>query len=321
MLQTKALYNLLRLNAEEDPSISAEPWAVEDLRKVPLEKLFERLKKAGVDLDLKSFAQFAEGCDTPEDLSELLLSDLPDEKLQDALYLVIFEIWRRLLPEKQSLSIFCDELDYQISQYDQDALESDEQIQDGLANLLEILDENADGGADPSEIYATVSNYFAHDLESFLYDYIADLLDNGNLLYASELIEGFSTYVSDRVWFDFLRVRLISVTDIGKANHMLHQILEEKQDLSLIFEMIHFLAVNGEHELFTDAVKKALPLMKKEEEFLELLEVSADFFRRLDLDEMEQAIQKIINKRKGFSGQLKSSDPDLRSFEQMLIPS
>ena len=110
MLQTKALYNLLRLNASEDPSLKADSWALEDLRALPMEELFSRLKPFQVQFDRRAFTQFSEQCDTPEDLCDILLPDDADDESSDPFYLLIFELWRRLIPEKQSLSIFCDEL-------------------------------------------------------------------------------------------------------------------------------------------------------------------------------------------------------------------
>src|SRR3990167_219398 len=209
MLQTKALYNLIRLNAAEDPSVKAEAWALEDLRAVALEDLFLRLQRAGIQVDKTVFLQFADNCDTPEELTDLLLADEAQDDRYDAHYLLVFELWRRLLPEKQSLSIFCDELDHRIALYDQENLESDELVQDALANLQEVLDENADSGAGPADVFDVICDYCAHDLENFIYDYISDLLDGGNELYASELIEGFASYIADPVWFAFLRARLL----------------------------------------------------------------------------------------------------------------
>ena len=65
MLQTKALYNLLRLNAQEDPSIKAEGWALEDLRGVPIDQLWTKLATLGVPLDPDHFTRFADECDSP----------------------------------------------------------------------------------------------------------------------------------------------------------------------------------------------------------------------------------------------------------------
>lgn len=314
MLQTKALYNLLRLNASEDPSLEADSWALEDLRALPMEELFSRLTPFQVQFDRRAFIQFSEQCDTPEDLCDILLPDDADEEASDPFYLLIFELWRRLIPEKQSLSIFCDELDHRIALYDQGLLENDEMIQDVLANLLEVFDENADSGADPQEILTAISDYCAHDLESFLYDFTSEILDSGNSLYASELIEGFSVYATEPLWFDFLRARLLAFTDIGDANLALHRILEGELELPLLLETVRFLSANGEHELFKLAVKKTLPLLESQEELMEVIRLTAEFYRRLDEDEMEKRVQKILNQRQ--TGQIHTSD--LNTLQELL---
>lgn len=320
-LQTKALYNLIRLNAQEDDSVQVEPWALEDLRSVPIESLFQKLSRAGVLLEKHTFISFAEASDTPEELSEILLEDLvEDPKRYDEIYLAIFEIWRRILPEKQSLSIFCDELDHRIFLYDRDQLESDETIQDALANLQEILDENVDLGIDPLETFQVVCDYCAHDIEGFIYDYISELLDGGNVIYTSELIEGFSRYMAEPIWFDFLRARIVSFTDPAKANADMARILDQNpsNDTAFLFEMLKFLSVSGEHPLFIAVIQKILSQIQAEEEFQELMEVAADYYRRLDKDEVEAAIERIMKKRQNKPTSFDPKDPDLRTFAESL---
>ena len=319
-LQTQALYNLLRLNREHDPSIRCENWQIEDLRAAPTEALFERLLKAGIALNVDSFKRFAEENDTPEELAELLLTDHANPKLHDPLFLILFELWRRLLPERTSLSIFCDELDHRISLYDAGKLESDEPIQDALSNLAEILDENADAGAEPSEIFETVSSYCAHDLIVFIIDYISDVLDSGNQLYASELIEDFATFASQQVWFDFLRARLTALTDSTVANQLISNILENDSDLSvdLLLEILRFQTGYGERPVFVGTVKKILPRLQAEEEFRDLLELSAEYFHRRDREDLESAVQQLLSKRKKLSGAISASDPDIKTFEKLI---
>lgn len=314
MLQTKALYNLLRLNAAEDPTVTAEPWALEDLRALTVEELFSRLEEQNLALDKGRFLKFAEQCDTPEDLTELLFSDERSDVEKDPFYLLIFELWRRFLPEKQSLSIFFDELDHRIHLYDEDKLESDELIQDALANLLEVLDENADMGVEPREIFDAISDYCAHELESFIFDYISDLLDSENEIYASELIDGFTSYLSDSTWLAFLKVRLLSFSDISSANAIMHKLLEEKLEFALILEILRFLATRGEHQLFKIAVDKALPFVKAQEELSDILVSVADYYRRLDADELEAAVQKIIDLQQ--TGKVRSKD--ISSLQELL---
>jgi hypothetical protein len=194
MLQTKAIYNLLRLNRAKDLSVQAEPWALEDLRALGLEELFARLRERNVALDKGLFVQFAEPCDTPEQMTDVLVSDELSEEERDPVYLLIFEAWRRLTPEKPSLSIFGDELDHRIALYDQGSPDSDELVQEGLDHFLEVLEENTD----TEGVFALIAEHCAHDLEGFLRDYIAELVDEGHSVYANELIEGFSPYMHNR---------------------------------------------------------------------------------------------------------------------------
>lgn len=316
MLQTKALYNLLRLNAANDPSVRAEPWALENLRVLPLKELFSRLKAMGAKLDKETFLEFAANCDTPEELTEILSPDEDSE--QDAFYLIVFELWRRLVPEKQSLSIFCDELDSRISLYDQEEMENDEPIQDALANLLEVLEENSDTGSAPVEVFVAISNYCANDIESFLYDYITDLLDHGSSTYASELIEGFTPYMTEPLWFDFLRARLLAFSDVDEANLIIQRLLQAELEIALLFEILQFIASSGEKKLFLQGVKKVLPLLKTQDELLEILAIVAEYYRLLDEDALEEAVQRRIDRRKKRTGKLDSEDEDLKFLKENL---
>ena len=314
-LQTKALYNLLRMNYEQDPSIACESWQVEDLRSLPQEELFNRLKAAGMQLDAETLYHFVEECDSPEDLAELLLEEHDEPEMHDRLYLTLFELWRRLFPERQALSIFCDEFDHRIGLYDAGALESDEPIQDAFAYLIEIFNQNTDAGAEPAEILDSVNSHCAHDIMNFLIEYISELLDGGNELYASELIEHFAPYTQDAAWFDFLRVRLVAFSDPMGANHLLAALLKVKEamTLDLLMEMLRFLTVFGERPVFMETVQQILPFIQVKEEFEEMIELTADYFHRRDRDDLEQEVLKLMKKE--------TFDPsDLKAFERVLEP-
>ncbi len=319
-LHTKAIYNLLRLDANGTSPSEVESWAVEDLRSVPLEALFQKLSELGISLDRGSFTSFAAECDTPEDLADLLLEDSADPKLHDRVYLLLFEVWRKLFPEKQSLSIFCDELDHLIFLYDEGALESDEPIQDILANLQEVLEENLDEGKSPPAIFQAICEYCAHDLEEFLYDYIAELLDNGDLGYASELWEGFSPFLPKSVWFEFLHARIVSFTDPLKANAEVARILNHKREFEtmFLFEVLHFLSVSGEHPLFIAVIQTLIAQLEMEEEFQELMAIAASYYRRLDQDEVEKSIERLMEKRSKGSHPFNPQDPDVQAFARAL---
>lgn len=285
MQQTKALYNQLRLLAQEDPTVKVEPWVLEDMRAMSVDEIFGRLDKEGIRLDRQRFLQFAEESDSPEQIDELL-----DDEGSDYVYLLLFELWRRLLPERASLSIFCDELDHLIVQYYKEELTTDEPIQDALANLSEILEEHVDEGVTVKKAFENVSEYCASDLEVFLYDYISELLDQDNTIYAQELIEEFGPYLAKALPFVFLQARL---ADAAEVNGKIKEILAKKPELSLLFDILWFLVSAGEHDTFQAAMAQALPQVSSEDEAHEAIDISAEYYRRLDKDEIEQAILRL----------------------------
>jgi len=177
-IEQRALYNLLRMNWLNDPSLEVEPWQVEDYRQLSLSDLFTQLKESDIQLDKISFITYADECDSPEQLTEYFIGDrhleIPHE---DQIYLLVFELWRRLMSEKPSLSIFCDELDHQIYLYDHGQLTSPLHLQTALANLLTILEENVDEGIQPTEAFRLISTCCANDIEAFLYDFISEQID------------------------------------------------------------------------------------------------------------------------------------------------
>lgn len=286
----KALYNLLRSNWLKDPKLAVKPWQVEDYRVLPTDELFSRLKKFNISLNEHSFVLYSENCESPEELLEhLYLEDGPEE--QDQVYLLVFELWRRFVPEKRSLSIFCDDLDYYIVK------NNDEDFQKILIEFEDILDENVDMGGDPKEIFSLIEESCAHDIESFLYDYIVQKIDEKDETYASELIEGFYDYVSDPRWFDFLRARIFALTAPEEANLVLGGLLEELEeyaDFDLLYEMASFLAKAGDPELFVKAIKLGAELMQTPEDLDDLLELLGEYFRLMDKEEKYQEIQKYL---------------------------
>lgn len=315
-----ALYSSLRMNWIIDPSIEVEPWQIEDYRSLPIDEIFERLEEKNIHLDKQTFLVFAESVDSPEDLSDGLLKDLEyDSATQDQVYLLVFELWRRLLPEKPSLSIFCDELDQQIHLYDSGQAKNSESIQDILANLQVILNEHSDEGADPIEAFKYIEEGCANNIESFLYDYIAEQIDNGNELYAAELLDGFSVYMKDSKWFDFLRARVLSSKDPQESNQMIQRLISKtakEPDLEYNLELLSFLVSVGEKETFDRLVKISLPLIKLEEDFQDLVAISADFFHRLDHETVENTLQNILNLRAKtpLYRQFDPKDPQLATF-------
>lgn len=314
-IQRKALFNLLRMNWLLEPVLDVVDWQVEDYRALTLEQLFQRLEKEEIRLDRESFVAHAEQFDCPEAFTDSLVAeDGGDAAAEDRIYLLIFELWRRLLPERSTLSIFCDELDHQIGLYDGHKLGDLESLEDALANLQAILDENSDLGNEPHEVFRTVCEACANDLEEFLYDFIAEQIDAGDEPYATELLDGFYDYVSDIKWFHLLRARVLAPTDLVAANQLVRQIVADKgEDRDLVFnlEVLSYMVEGGERETFIELVQKSLPAVTIESELSELLATCADFYQRLDYENEETALHTLLEERNALDeeGAVEPDDP------------
>lgn len=322
-LERKALYNLLRLNWLNDPSLDVEPWQVADYRQMTNAALLDKLRACGINLDQDTFPALTQDCESPEEFADSLLSEDMSIATQDQIYLLIFEMWRRFLPDTLCLSIFCDELDHQINLYDAGELEREESLQDVLDALGNILDENSDQGIDPVTALESIGASCANDLESFLYDYISEQIDDGNLSYASDLIDTFYDYISDVVWFDFLRARTIYARDWEAAHAIIMQIRQETKDepnLELNLEILSMLSLGGKLPLVKAIVNESIPLLEVEEDFQDILTLCEDFFRCADNEEMEKAIEKILQKRKDISLEkpINQRDQDIALLQQLL---
>ncbi len=310
-IKGKALFNLLRMNCLEDPNSDAKEWQVEDLRDLSMEELYSRLKALGVILNDESFSLYAENCESPEDLADCVWFEEEDLEGHDKAYLLLFELWRRLLPDKLSLSVFCDELDQLINLYDQGTLEDEDPLQSALSILEDILDDAYDEKGSPQGVFNEVANYCAHDLEHFIIDYISDQIAEGNETYASELIDAFYDYSSDRRHFDLLRARLFSSADLEESNILYGRILEDltdHPDLELLLLFAESLIHRGDVRLFMKAVKLALPLLKTEEEFQDLLGMVAEYYRCLDREAEEHTVKGLLAERTMHTRQ-KNLDP------------
>jgi hypothetical protein len=299
-LKGKALFNLLRMSWIEDRNSDIMQWQVEDLRDLSIEELFSRLKKLGVILDEESFYLYAENCDSPEELADCVWFEEEDLEGHDKAFLLLFELWRRLLPGKICLSVFCDQLDQLMELYDRGELSNEELLQNALTILEDMLDDAYDEEADPQRVFAEVTNYCAHDLERFIFDYISDQMVAKNDTYASELVDAFFDYSADRRRFSLLRARLFAFSDLHESNIIYGRVLEEladDPDLELILLVAESLIHHGDVRLFMQAIKQALPLVKKEEELQNLLAMVAEYYRCLDRDVEEKTIKGLLDER------------------------
>jgi hypothetical protein len=297
--QGRAFYNLLQMDLCKETVCKVVDWQVLDYRCLNTSELFARLKQEEVHLDLDSFHLYVEKCDSPEEIAEALVGDQENEQRLEKAYLVIFELWRRYCKDKESLSVFADELDYQIFLYEQGA-ENQETLQQMISECENILYENTKEGENPRKVFDAVSCFLAHNLEEFIYDFAADEMDNDNYLYASDVIDGFYDYVEDPRWLDFLKVRAVARSDLHEANRLLENLLErleEEPHLDLYFEILRYLSYEEGIPLFNDVFNQIEPILEKEEDFQDLLEILIEYFNSLDQEAEENAITALLNKR------------------------
>ncbi len=323
--ERRALYNSLRIHWLSDPSLEVSDWQVEDYRSMSLEALFDRLKQNQIHLDRTSFLAFAEDVESPEDLTDHLVVDTSlNDTEEDRIYLIIFELWRRLVPEKRCLSIFCDELDHQIYLYDTDQITNLEPLEDVLDSLKQILDENVDEGIDPQDVFSSICLACAHDVEGFLYDFICAQMDEDNHAYASELFDSFQDYLHDLKRREWLHIRILFLSDPETANQLLEKLVKKTatdNDLDFHFDLLSLLVQEGEKGLFVTLAKHTLNHLQTETDFQDLLALCADYYHCLDYDQAEQAIQTILDLRKDKSldSTLDSNDPQVAALKKILL--
>ncbi len=317
----KAFFNLLKMAHSEDPNSKVKSWQLMEYRGENIENLWMRLVKLGLTIDEKTFMAYADTCDSPEELIDCLWLDEGQEDDYQEAYLIIFEIWRRLLPKKQSLSLFGDELDRVIFLYDKGELNDEENLQNLLTELENILDQCADAGTEPEEVFEMISQYCAHDIETFLYDYIIEQMDRGDETYASELLDGFYDYVSDKRWFEFLRARLFSLSDSEESDYLLLGLVEQQEedrDLELCFEICKFLVNKGDKTIFYKAANLLLEIIQKEEDLKGFLDMLAEFHRCLDQDYFEKAVLDILSKRSRVPAESICTEDDKKFIREYL---
>lgn len=322
-IEKRALYLLLRMNWLDQPTLPIEPWQVEDYRLLPLSILFDRLKDFQIFLDKTSFIAFADECGSPEDLTDHLVVDASfPPKQEDQIYLLVFELWRRLLSDKPSLSILCNELDYQICLYDDQELENPFDLQDALTHFLLALDENTDKGIPAEDAFQLILSYCANDIETFLYDFISEQIDEDNECYAHELLDDFDPYIGNNKWFKLLRLRLSERSRSKTGESLCQNILEEnlpEKDLEFNLEFLSILGNLGDSILVNHIVRETIHLIKKEESFQDLLCILIDYFHLLDDEKEETSLKTLLAKRShlGLDAPFDENDPDLPHLIQL----
>lgn len=318
-LHRRALYNLMHLAQPQDLD-QLENWQKENYRECDENTLFERLQKLGIGIpNLPTFIQLAEEFDSPDDLTEELTRK-KEPLEQDKVYLCIFELWRRFLPEKRCPSVFCDELDHQFTQHLRGNLDLQEELQEIIDYFKQILDDHVDEGADPQVVLRSFQTYCAHNLERFLFEYTLNVIESGNLDYAYDLLEGFYSYLSEPIWFDFLIARIAMTQDPEEGTRYLSKLIKKVDSLELAEEILVYLSQTQNHPLFCQLALKTLPLLEKEEELKEFLDMCALHFENMDLKEGRDEFNALIEKRKqiNFDSPILKGDADVKCIKKLL---
>lgn len=312
--EKKALYNLIRMNWMQDPQMDVQAWQVCNYRELENEALFSYLSELGYHWSHTDFIALSGAFSSPEEMADSLSEEDRPLAIQDYLYLLVFELWRRYLPENQSSSIFFDELDHQINLYDGEQ-DNPEELQDLLDNFLQMLDETTDEGMDPQEAFAVVERFCANDIAAFVCDFISEQIDSENTSYAQDLIEGFERYLSGSLWIAFFKVRILNHSDPLLASDQLQELLKElaeSPDLEMYFEVLNFMLQDCDHGLFLQVVQQSFSVLEKEEDFQELLEVCLDYFQYNHREEQARAVEDLLKQGEGILRQQAFSQQDSR---------
>lgn len=316
-LERRALYHLLRQHWLSGVTMDIEPWQVENYRDLPSADLFNRLNDFGIQLDKKAFTGHADECDSPEDLTEALIGDMTlNAKDEDRLYLIVFELWRRLMTEKPSPSIYCDELDFQIFLRDSEQDVDPIPLQSALSNFLEVLQTHVDAEMDPKEAFTRLSSYCANDIETFLYDFISDQIDQDNDLYAHELIDAFTPYVDDEKWLKLLRAQLLNRSNTKTAQHLFSELIEEyreENDFEFNLTLLEFISQKGNDPLFLPLAAYLRHMLEREEDFQDLLFICEEYATHSQNSQQAKVIHSILESRskRNLESVFNQSDPDL----------
>lgn len=268
----RGFYNTLMFSS----SNQAEKWQIEDYTKLSLSTLFNRLAKLNIPLDDKQFASYLQNSESPEDLTDILCEKEEGSSEHEQTYLIIFELWRRLATEKETLSIFCDRLDHLIHDYDEGKPVAEELIK-ALNDVLKIFENHTAAGLSQKETYELFSSYLAQDLETFIYDFLCDLLEAGESTLTFELLFGFHEFLHDKTALDLLKSILNLLENPEDTETLFFNMIDgvfEKKRYNLILDAIYFVHDAGLLKIAKEITLRLLDVSKGDErtEILSLLE-------------------------------------------------
>lgn len=337
---TKAIYNALRFRAKtshaDEIAVKTQnmAWSIRNWRDVPLEVLFQELQELGYNLNKEIFRHYAEECDSPEELLGLFLKDngesahATQDEYEDRLYLTLFELWRRLLPERPSISILCDALDEAIFQYDTVLECSHEVIQNALEPILQLLKANVDNGVPPKAAFDAIIPHSSHDIPRFLADYLLDLIDqavsNQVLINeAEDLVEQLEPYIGSSPWFMLVQAKLLAFRYDEEALNFVKRALalvlqQQKQEASFYIEALGVVRFFDNLQLVETLIELSFNALTCWEDLLQLAEELSHFALVNDAEKSEKQLDDYLDRVEA-SKELKKPFASTHPFVRELI--
>ena len=268
----RGFYNTLLFSSSEQ----AQKWQIEDYSALSLQKLFQKLKEQNILSDEATLKEYMNSAESPEDLTDILSPFDEGTEPFEKSYLVIFELWKRFMPQKESLSIFCDKLDHLIHGYDQGEAVADELVK-ALNDLTKIFEDLCASGLSQKETYELFSSYLAQDLETFIYDFLCDLIEAGEKTLAFDFLFGFYDFLHDKPALDLLKSTINLIENPEDSEAVFFNTIEktfEKKRHNLILDAIYFTFDAGFIQISKTIAQSLLSKIKGDEkqEALSLLE-------------------------------------------------
>lgn len=358
-MATKALYNNILLYGAHEARVSKsserDDWKSCNWRARRIEDLFEELDRLGVHFDRRQFLSWASESDSPEDLLSLIMPDEYETLSSDTVdhvYLIIFELWRRLIPERRPLSIVADDIDHAIVEYDKredDDIGPVQVLTKLLFEYIRILQSAQDqlDEQDSEErkallmkgyttqahaLFGMTEPYFVHEIGRFIFDFVIEELTYETLYDFSPIVEGIHPFLVPVLWADSMLAHLVWYTDETRAIELNREIakkviaLSSKEsviDTSLFFSALLLAAKAGDRETFFSMMRA---FIKKSDHLafnflFELLSLAALYLETVhhpDLQEANRLIQEVENDYERYSSlDNRGSHSQKRSFSDL----
>ena len=207
--------------------------------------------------------------------------------------------------------------------YDQQQPETIIDLQKALTHFIRILEENVDQGVAPQEALRLLSPYCANDLETFLFDFMSDQLDEEHEVMVQDLIDELEPYTETNKWFKLLRIRLFDEYHHKIRLKLVEEIIEEhlnEEDLDYNIELLALLCDKNSSLHFISVANHTFSLLKQEDDFQDLLSLLIEYFHLQGQKQNETVARKILEKRKSqrIDQPIKIDDLDIRTIKSLL---